>query len=366
MSTHANRRENGERQVPLHHAKAQSLDELHDDWTRLAELDGDLFKTWEWARAWEETYGSKGRVLLTFRRGREPLTGLASLTRLDHAPIGFFRFEGQGRTDQVGPVCAPSDRAAVAMALRNAVTDGPGRFGALLAHGLVREQDWGQLLGGVVLKNRPSPVLDFSGLDWHGWLATKSANFRQQVHRRERSLVRDLHLTYRQITTSEQLTEAMDQLITFHDARWQGESDFFASGGDTLHSTFAHLALERGWLRLYAADLQGLPAAFWLGYRYAGDYWFLQLARDPRWHQTSIGTVLLNHALRRAFEEGAVRFRFLSGAQDYKLRFANGDAGHETILVTGPGLTRLARVSVRTARRLPEPLVRPFRFLLPR
>jgi CelD/BcsL family acetyltransferase involved in cellulose biosynthesis len=102
------------------------------------------------------------------------------------------------------------------------------------------------------------------------------------------------------------------------------------------------------------AELDGRPAAYWLGYRFGGDYWFFQLARDPELHKTSIGMVLLAHTVRCAFEEGAARYRFLSGTHEYKLRFANADAGHETVLVTSPRLTKPTRLAVAAGRRIPD------------
>jgi CelD/BcsL family acetyltransferase involved in cellulose biosynthesis len=335
---------------PLVVQEAGSLEELREDWARLSQLDGDLFKTWEWARAWEDTYGSEGRVLLTFRRDDEPITGIARLTRTRRAPLRLFGFEGQGPADQVGPVCAPADRAVVATALRSVLSTRGGGPGVLLACGLMREQSWGPLLGGALVKTRPSPVLEFNGLDWPGWLASKSSNFRQQAQRRERKLIRDHGLDYHRISSADELSSALEQLVAFHDARWQGESDFFAAGGRALHGAFARRALERGWLRLWVADLHGQPAAFWLGYSFANEYWFFQLARDPQWHPTSIGMVLLAHTVRCAFEEDAVRYRFLSGGHEYKLRFANSDAHHDTVLVTEPGLAGLASMAVSAAR----------------
>lgn len=339
---------------PLIVQEVHCLETLREDWTRLADLDGDLFKSWEWARAWEDTYGSKGRILLTFGRAGEPLSGIARLTRNGPKLLRMFGFEGQGATDQVGPVCSPADRPAVAAALHRTVAARHRLPGALRAQGLMREQGWVPLLDGVVLTSRPSPVLDFNGLDWQGWLATKSANFRQQSQRRERKLIRDQGLTYRKVTNPDELSSTLEQFVTFHDARWQGESDFFASGGRALHGSFARLALERGWLRLWVAELDGQPAAFWLGYQFSGDYWFFQLARDPQWDRTSIGMVLLGHTVRCAFDEGADRYRFLSGSHEYKLRFANGDVGHDTVLVTGRHLAGVARIGVRVGRRLPR------------
>ncbi len=339
---------------PLDVQEAQSLDELRDDWTRLAELDGDVFKTWEWARAWEDACGAEGRVLLTFRRPGEPLAGIVRLARTGPAPMRLVGFEGQGAADQVGPICAPEDRAAIAVALRRAIATGHGQPRALLARGLMREEDWATLLDGIVLKTQPSPVLELAGRDWDGWLSSKSSNFRQQVQRRERKLVRDHGLTYRAVTSPAALTAALEEFVTFHDAHWQGESNFLSSDGRELHPAFARSALERGWLRCWVAELDGRAAAYWLGYRFGGDYWFFQLARNPEWRKASIGMVLLAHTVRCAFEEGATRYRFLSGTHDYKLRFADADAGHETVLVAAARFARPARLAVATGRRIPD------------
>lgn len=350
---------------PLHVQEARSLEELRDDWTRLAELDGDIFKTWEWARAWEDTCGADGSLLLTFGRPGRPLTGIARLVTTGRRPMRLVGFAGQTPADQTGPVCAPADRAAVAVALRRAIGTRHGRPGVLLARGLMREQGWAELLDGIVLKRQPSPVLELAGRDWDGWLASKSTNFRQQVQRRERKLVRDHGLAYRAVTAADELPAALAQLMTFHDARWQGESSFFSSDGRALHAAFARSAQERGWLRLWVAELDGRPAAYWLGYRFGGDYWFFQLARDPEWHKTSIGMVLLAHTVRCAFEEGAARYRFLSGTHEYKLRFADADAGHEAVLVTTPRLAGPARLAVAAGRRIPGSVLERIRRFVP-
>ena len=270
---------------PLEVQEARSLAELRDDWTRLADLDGDVFKTWEWARAWEDAHGSDGRLLLTFGRPGEPLAGIARLERIGPTSMRLVGFEGQGAADQAGPVCAPDDRAAVAVALRRAIATGHGQPRALLARGLMREEGWAELLDGVVLKGQPSPVLDIAGQDWAAWLAAKSSNFRQQVQRRERKLVRDHGLTYRLVTTAAELNAALDEFVAFHDTRWQGASNFLSSEGRVLHPAFARAARERGWLRLWVAELDGRAAAYWLGYRFGGDYWFFQLARDTERHR---------------------------------------------------------------------------------
>ena len=123
-----------------------------------------------------------------------------------------------------------------------------------------------------------------------------------------------------------------------------------------VHVGFARLARERGWLRLWRADLDGRPAAYWLGYLYRGEYWSFQIARDPAHADDSIGFVLLMHAIRCAFGERAVRFHHLSGAFEYKLRIADEDAGKEMVLVAGRTLATPLRLGYAAAHRLPDPV----------
>lgn len=328
--------------------EAGSLEELRADWTRLADEDGDVFRTWEWARAHEDAAGADGRLLLTFARAGEPLLGIARLVRRRPGVLGFA---GEGPADHVGPVCRPADRPAVAAALQAELV---ARRRLLVARGLPGVEGWSELLGGSVVASQPSLVLDLAGRDYDAWLATRSSNFRQQVRGRERKLLRDHALAYRRIDADGELDATMAHLVELHDARWQGESNFFLGSGRALHTAFAHRALERGWLRLWAADVEGATVAYWLGYRFGGDYWFFQLARDPEWERSSIGSVLLAHTVREAFAEGARRYRFLSGDHGYKQRFADGDAGHETVLAGSPLLARPARLAIAGIRRLPD------------
>ena len=337
-------------------AEASSLEGLRDDWERLVQDDTDVFRSWEWAKAWELAAGAGRRRLLTFARPGGQMVGIARLAELRSAPVRLFGFEGQGRADQVGPVCHPRDRASVAQALRAAVRWRGRRPGVLLARGLMREEGWVPLLDGVVISSDPSPVLRLGDCDWEQWMASKSRNFRHQAGKLERRLQRDHGLSYHQVVEAELLDAALAEMIALHDARWQGGSRFFSPLGRALHVGFARLARERGWLRLWRADLDGRPAAYWLGYLYRGEYWSFQFARDPAHADDSIGFVLLMHAIRCAFGERAVRFHQLSGAYEYKLRIANEDAGHETVLVVSRTLATPVRLGYAAARRLPDPV----------
>src|SRR6185436_20624931 len=103
---------------PLVVDEAASLEQVRDDWHRLAEVDTDLFRSYEWAQAWEAAAGAHRRLLLRFAEADGTVVGIARLTRLRSVPVRLYGFEGQGWANQVGPVCEPRHRAAVADALR--------------------------------------------------------------------------------------------------------------------------------------------------------------------------------------------------------------------------------------------------------
>src|SRR3954470_261127 len=232
--------------VPLEVHEAGGLQELREDWERLAREDGDLFRSFAWAEALEQGAGAERRRLLVFTRPDGVVVGIAPLVRLRSSPIRVYGFAGQGIADQVGAVCHPRDRAVVAAALRRAILREPGRTpAALLGRGLLREEGWAPLLGGVVVGAQPSLVLPLDG-GWDAWLASRSSNFRQQVRGRERRLLRDHGLVYHRITEAAELEEALPAMVALHHVQWQGRSSFFSGPGGAVQLAFARAASQAG------------------------------------------------------------------------------------------------------------------------
>jgi CelD/BcsL family acetyltransferase involved in cellulose biosynthesis len=262
------------------------------------------------------------------------------------------RLLGHGAGDELGPVCAPGDRGAAADALRRALR-------VTRAHVFVGEQlrgdaGWTPLLGGRVLTREGSPVTPLEGRSWNDLLAARSSNFREQVRRRERKLAREHELRYRLTADASSLAADLDVLFALHRASRAAGSSFGGRAAEAFHRDFAALALERGWLRLWTLELDGVPAAAWYGFRFEDAESYYQLGRDPAFDRLSVGFVLLSHTIRAALEDGAREYRFLRGGESYKYRFADSDPGLETIgLARGPlGAVALAAASgARAVRR---------------
>jgi CelD/BcsL family acetyltransferase involved in cellulose biosynthesis len=304
-----------------------SLDALREEWEWVAEANGNVFSSWEWASTWWQHFGEDGRLLLFACRAADGrLAAVLPLYLWSTRPVRVARFLGHGPADQLGPVCAPADRGWAARALVRACSE--AGVDLLLAELLPGGQRWPSALGGTLIQREASPTLSLAG-GWDAYLAGRSANFRQQVRGRERRLARSHKLRFRLAADPARLQEDIDLLFSLHAARW-GERSAFVRWA-AFHRVFAAVALERGWLRLWFLELDGRPAAAWYGFRFGDVESYYQAGRDPGRSDDSVGFVLLAHSIREAAADGMREYRFLRGAEPFKLRFADSDPGLETV-----------------------------------
>ena len=325
-----------------------SLDELQEDWIRLAYESGNLFSTWEWASTWWRRYGAgHGPLVAACREGHDTVA-LLPLYLWSRRAARVARFIGHGPADQLGPICARGARATAAEALRQTVEQAD--VDLVLMELLSGRESWQELLGQPPLLRESSPTISL-GAGWDAYLAGRSANLRQQIGRRERQLDRRHAARFRLATAPERLQEDLTLLYALHRARWGARSAF--TRFEDFHREFAAIALERGWLRLWFLELDERPAAAWYGFRFAGVESYYQAGRDPAFREDSVGFVLLAHSIRQAADDGVVEYRLLRGAEPFKLRFADADPGVETFAaargVTGRAARAAAAVGLRSA-----------------
>lgn len=324
---------------PLELEPLPDLDAAREPWQALGEAGGNVFGTWEWGSTWWRHFGRDRRLALAAcRRPDGTAAGLLPLYEARRAPMRLLRFLGHGPADQLGPVCAPGDRPAVGEALARALA-GPRTL--LLAERLHPHEGWMPRLGGAVVRREESPRIALDADTWDEFLATRSSNFRQQVRRRERKLIREHGLSYR-LSDDSTLERDLGSVFALHEARWEDLESTSFSRAAAFHREFAAVALDRGWLRLWLAEVGGRPVAAWYGFRFAGAEWYYQAGRDPAWEREAIGFVLLAHTIRSALEDGVTEYRLLLGGESYKDRFASDDPGLETAVIGNPAVSRAA------------------------
>jgi dTDP-4-amino-4,6-dideoxygalactose transaminase/CelD/BcsL family acetyltransferase involved in cellulose biosynthesis len=333
--------------------RIESIDVVSEEWSSLAAETGNIFATWEWTSIWWRHFG-RDRDLLVHgcysHDGR--LLALLPLYLSATRPLRLVRFLGHREADQLGPICRVADRGHAARGLLDAL--GRLHLDLFVGESMPADAGWSAYLGAKVLRRTGSPVLRFNGQSWDELLSKRSANFREQVRRRERKLRRAHEVRFRLSDDPARLDDDLDTLFSLHGARWEGGGEWFTSTSERFHREFAFCALERGWLRLWILEVDGAPVAAWYGFRFGDAESYYQAGRDPAWSDSSVGFVLLVHSIRAAREDGAAEYRFLQGGEDYKYRFTADDPGLEMIGLARSAAGAAAVGAARTLGRRPS------------
>lgn len=328
---------------------APELEALPDDlehtrfaWDDLALRSGNIFLTWEWASAWWSHFGGKRPLrMLGARRPGGPLISILPLYEASRHPLRVARLLGHGVADQLGPVSDPAHRDEVANVLERAASAEASPWDLVLLERLPATERWADRTTASIVRRETSPVLSIED-SWEDFLASRSSNFRSQVRRRERKLQREWGVRFRLCDGATTLERDLEALFVLHAARWGKASGAFSPRHRAFQRDFAAHALERGWLRLWMAEVGGRPIAAWYGFRFGGMEWYYQAGWDPAWARSSVGFVLLAHTIREAFKDGMREYRLLLGDEPYKTRFTEEDAGVESIVFAGTRLGRAA------------------------
>jgi dTDP-4-amino-4,6-dideoxygalactose transaminase/CelD/BcsL family acetyltransferase involved in cellulose biosynthesis len=320
---------------------------MREEWDELAVASRNVFSTWEWFDAWRRHKGERaGRVLVLACRGSSGrVVGIVPLHLSRRAGLRLLRFAGHGPGDELGPICAPSDRATVAAALRRFLSERDD-WDVFLGERLAGEDSWSRLLNAQDLRREASPVLR-SRSGWEDYLASRSAGLRKQLRRYERLLGSERELRHRLTAGPDRLADDLNTLFALHRRVQHDDESPFAGDDEAFHREFAARALERGWLRLWFLELDGESRAAWYGFRFAGVESFYQSGRVPWPGEISLGLVLLAHTIREALDDGVAEYRFLRGGEPYKYRFATGDPGLETVALASRVAGRAALAALR-------------------
>ncbi|HWQ23587.1 MAG TPA: GNAT family N-acetyltransferase [Gaiellaceae bacterium] len=338
---------------PLELEPIADLSSVRAEWTKLAERTQNIFATWEWNALWWQHYGRPGSLLATACRSPDgDVRAILPFFLWRRRPLRVVRLIAHDTADQLGPICAPEDREQAGRASRALLA----RVGArvLVAERLSAEEGWPGLLGGRRLVHEPSPRVRFGDGGWEAFLRSRSRNFRSQVRSRERKLFTRYRAAFRLAADAERLPADLDSLFALHRARWaSARTDFVRH--ESFHRQLAAVALERGWLRLWLLEVEGEPRAACYGFRFGDVECFYQSGRDPAWESSSVGSLVLLHAVREALSDGVAEYRLLRGGEAYKYRLATDDPGLESVGVTRgldvSALLGLAAVGVRMRRR---------------
>ena len=293
------------------------------EWSSLAERAGNVFGTWEWATAWtRHLSGAGGAHVLCVRGPDRELEALVPLWLRRTRGLRLVRFIGHGVSDHLGPVCPAGGEVAAGRLLTGALAELRPGWDVLLAENLTASAaPWAGVLAGHTLRREPVSSVPVADLSWDEFAARHHGRLRR-LRNYARRLSRGHSVRYRLSDVPERLEADLDLLFALHAMRWGPGSRGLGPALRPFHREFAALALERGWLRLWFLEVDEAPVAAWYGFRFAGAEWAYQGGRDPAWESASVGSQILVHTLREAFQDGVRDYKMLRGAEAYKLHFA--------------------------------------------
>jgi CelD/BcsL family acetyltransferase involved in cellulose biosynthesis len=313
--------------------------DLREEWDELlaASPANCLFLTWEWLYTWWKHLGGRRRLhLLLVRDGRE-LAAIAPLAWRPPALISLLPFpaleflgtgivgsdhldiivrRGREREAHDAVATALADAPSVELAEVNRESSFAAEFARRLGQG-----DWS-------IRDTPTevcPFIDLAGHSWESYLASLGSHG-ESAQRRLKNLMKRFDVRFELVRTEAERREALDALVRFHTRRWneRGGSEVFGTPELlSFYDEVSHVALQRGWLRLFVLRLDGRPASILHAYRYGRSLCYYQGGFDLTFRKESIGLVLLGLTIRHAIEEGATEYDFLRGAEPYKFSWAS-------------------------------------------
>ena len=312
---------------------AEGIGPFEADWRRLATDRGNAFITPEWFRCWSQHYGQDDLTLVTaVHRDDGDLAGTLPLAFPRRGRPAACRIAGANLGDRFHPACLPDDEVAVARASGAALSSAGPRWSVIALEKIAHERPWvdalaegtGVRLHGFRRTVATLPNIDLGAYaDWEAYLASRSANFRQQVRRFTRRARRDHALRFRRTESPDQVASDIAAFFELHDRRWESQSSLTSERARAFHTDFAEAALARGWLRLWFLELDGKAVASWYGWLIGGRYSYYNGGFDPAWSRLSPGLVLMAGVIEAAIAEGAATFDLLLGDESYKFRFAD-------------------------------------------
>lgn len=314
---------------------------MRSEWNALLEKSemNNPFLTWEWMYSWWEVYGKKtGLCIFALRDNAGSLIGIApfQIVSKGFAGIGrlsileFIGTSGDVTSEYLGIIAEKDNEKKVIFSIMERLFEEKFWTHADLRHFLATAsaldyiRQWLQEHSCCYRAGSHSvcPFMELPG-SMDDFFAAKSANFRKKIKEYLRVARRDLGLELSRADCSEELSLKMLALRQLHKARWGKKTRAFKTRRYLdFHQRVSGLFLENNWLRLFFLKHNNSYIAGIYCFFYNNVYYYYQSGRDPAYSKYRTGFVLLALATREAISEGAAEFDFLTGSEDYKLRWA--------------------------------------------
>ncbi len=306
------------------------------------------FMSWAWHRAWLDAAPPEEAAAAEVLALHDVDGSLQGLLPIQRCRMRFRRLTVRALTWAIGDIGCPDEldvpvlSDADASALTSAIDALP--WDIIVLPNLTADAVNARRLAAALVERghgmRMEPLWSCPQLElpahWDDYLSQLSANRRQILRRKERSLFRahSVALVHHDERT---LNDGWQHLLELHGSRWSGAGAFQDPRTVTLQRQFAGEMERQQRLWLTTLTLDGQPAAAWYGFVSGDTVYFYQGGRDPRWERESVGLVLMSLMIQRAIAQGYRKFNFLRGDDEYKRAWTSAPRTTEELVVFRAG-----------------------------
>jgi len=265
----------------------------------------------------------------------------------------LYELLGSPVAARIEPLALPGREEEAALAFTRALSKEEPMPAAVRFLFAVRGSPWPELfrrtwpgkvrvIGGEVKR---APSVSLAGRDFDGYMAAREAKFRGKLRRYGRRL-EDNGARHRLLDTHEEVRRGLADFAELHYGRWEdrGGSGALNPQIERMLQDVEHELLDDGRFRLYAMEIGGRTISAQLFIAAGGEVGYWLGGFDPEWARYGPGNQVVLAAIKDGIERGERRIDLGPGAQEYKLRLADGEDVLESFtLVTRPGRYPLAR-----------------------
>ena len=168
---------------------------------------------------------------------------------------------------------------------------------------------------------------------WDQFLASKSGNFRSNLKRKEKSLLKGGTLGERWFHSVEDVAELYRCMQAIESKSWKSTAEVAvtAEGNEGIYyKELLPFLAGRGLLFANVLYLTGEPVAYHLCYFHEGQVGNMKTSFDEARQSFSPGAVVIQRAIEKAFEAGAHEFDFLGDDQYHKRLWTDSARAHQT------------------------------------
>ncbi len=327
---------------------------LEAEWNDLVDRAGirHPFLRHEWMRTWWECFGVGRALHIVITRSNDRIIAIAPLLResvsMCGVPVRRLRLMHNDHTPRADFIVAEQCERAY-KAIWRALVEAKDQWDVLLLGQLPRDSRTRELFASFAATDRcalgvwrssDSPYVELNGT-WDEYLESLPAKFRSNVRNRLARLTRIGEPALESIESGAAIEDALADSIRLEESGWKRREGTAITSDDSVqrfYTRLAHLASERGWLRLLFLTVGGKRIATSYSLSYQGRLFLVKTGYDPAYDTCSPFKVLTYFATKRAYEEGLVEVDFLGDTEPWKLEWTPSVRSHDWVFVFSRGL----------------------------